>query len=264
MGLIACGGGAVAWHAAFGGLAIAHDFAVGGLAIANHANDETTRTFFQTHPFFALSGFVLKQSRWFLLLVPVPIILLLARRRKGGRTKNGFTRMRVLALLACLACRASALEADYVVADAVGKNDPFYKAVERLAAHRHGQIVPLELDDLTGFRDALRGIQPSYVAVVLRPERLDYELARRFLEMATQVDDDPFVDFSYGFITGATAEETMAFVERSVQAEQTKREPELGSIGVWEIGQSQTVRGRFALRGRSIPIWRGASRVLSS
>ena len=71
--------------------------------------------------------------------------------------------------------------------------------------------------------------------------------------MATQMDDDPFVDFSYGFITGATAEEAAAFVERGIKAEQTKREPDLGNISVWDVAKSQLVRSVFPLRNRSIP-----------
>ncbi len=71
--------------------------------------------------------------------------------------------------------------------------------------------------------------------------------------MATQIDDDPFVDFSYGFITGATAEEAAAFVERSIKAEQTRRQPDLGSISVWGIAKSQQVHSKFPLRNRTIP-----------
>ena len=137
-----------------------------------------------------------------------------------------------LAGVLLVACQGRAQESDYIVADAVGKNDAFYRAAERLAAHRRGKIVSLDIANLSAFRDALRQKPPHYVAVVLRPEQLDYVLARKFLVMATQIDDDPFVDFSYGFVTGATAEEALAFVARSIQSEQTRREPNLGSIGV--------------------------------
>src|SRR5207249_3370644 len=137
-----------------------------------------------------------------------------------------------------VACQGRAQEADYIVADAVGKSDEFYKVAERLAAHRRGKIVSLDIDNLNAFRDALRQKPPRYVAVVIRPEQLDYDLARRFLVMATQLDDDPFVDFSYGFITGATAEEALAFVERSIKSEEAHREPDLGSISVGEFTRS--------------------------
>jgi len=56
--------------------------------------------------------------------------------------------------LLLLTCRARAQESDYIVADAVGKNDAFYQAAERLAAHRRGKIVSLDIDNLSAFRDA--------------------------------------------------------------------------------------------------------------
>src|SRR5439155_12185162 len=157
-----------------------------------------------------------------------------------------------LASVVLLACPGGAQEPDYIVADAVGKNDAFHQAAQRLAAHRRGKILPLDLENLNAFRDSLRQKPPRFVAVVLRPEQLDYDLARKFLAMATQIDDDPFVDFSYGFVTGATADEALAFVERSIESEQTRRAPNLGSIGVWEIARSMEVLGTFPSRDRRI------------
>jgi Flp pilus assembly protein TadD len=154
--------------------------------------------------------------------------------------------------LILLVCQGRAQESDYIVADAVGTNDAFYRVAERLAAHRRGKIISLDLENLNALREALRQTPPRYVAVVLRPEQLEYDFARKFLVMATQLDDDPFVDFSYGFITGATAEEALAFVERSIKSEETHREPNLGSIGVWEITRSTEVLSKFPSRSKSI------------
>ncbi len=59
------------------------------------------------------------------------------------------------------------------------------------------------------------------MAIVLRPEQIEVNAVRRFLRFATTLDDDPFVDFAYGWITGATAEEALAFVDRIVAASKT-------------------------------------------
>jgi hypothetical protein len=157
-----------------------------------------------------------------------------------------------LATLVFLTCQGRAQESDYIVADAVGKSDAFYPVAEKLAAHRRGKIVSLDIENLNAFRDVLRQKPPQYVAIVLRPEQLDYDFARKLLVMATQIDDDPFVDFSYGFVTAATAEEALAFVARSIESEQTNREPNLGSIGVWEIARSTEVLGTFPSRNTGI------------
>ncbi len=76
MGLVAAGGGAMGWWAAFGGLAIAHDYAAGGLAIASHANDPAARLLLQSNSFLVISSFVMQHGAWFLLLALAPLFLL--------------------------------------------------------------------------------------------------------------------------------------------------------------------------------------------
>lgn len=74
IGIVACGGAAIAWHAAIGGLAVAHEYAEGGLAIANHTNDQIAKDYFQSSRFFSVARFIAEHSRWFLLLVAIPIV----------------------------------------------------------------------------------------------------------------------------------------------------------------------------------------------
>ena len=112
--------------------------------------------------------------------------------------------------------------APYVVADGVGSADPYSKAVTLLAKHRRATVVPFDPEALDPLRDSLRALSPEYVAVVVRPEMIDFNLARRFLQMSTEIDDDPFVDFSYGFITGATPADAVALLRRSFELEQER------------------------------------------
>jgi hypothetical protein len=88
IGIVACGGGAIAWHAAVGGLGVAHEYAEGGLAIANHANDLIARDYFENSRFFSVARFISEHSRWFLLLVAIPIVQNLIRRIKHCREKS--------------------------------------------------------------------------------------------------------------------------------------------------------------------------------
>jgi hypothetical protein len=67
--------------------------------------------------------------------------------------------------------------------------------------------------------DLLRENPPKYVAVVLEPAELDFNFVRRFLMFSTEVDADPFADFGYGFITGATAQAAIGFVDNIIRAE---------------------------------------------
>jgi hypothetical protein len=57
--------------------------------------------------------------------------------------------------------------------------------------------------------------------VVVRPGYLDINLARALLKLATQIDDDPLVDFAYGFITGDMLETALALAEAGSMAEQS-------------------------------------------
>ena len=73
----------------------------------------------------------------------------------------------LLCLAACGPSRSSNLYPRYAVLTSVGPESPaLYRQVERLARYRHAQI--LKFDDIRSTRSWLRGVQPDYVAVVVR------------------------------------------------------------------------------------------------
>lgn len=83
IGILATGGGAVAWYAATGGFAMAREYALGGHAIANYANDMVAKDYFRNSTFFSAARLIGGHSKWFLLLVFLPIIQNLIHKRKG-------------------------------------------------------------------------------------------------------------------------------------------------------------------------------------
>ncbi len=87
IGVLATGGGAIAWHAATGGFAMANEYALGGQAIANYANDVIAKDYFANSVFFSSAKVVGEHSRWFLLLVLLPIIQGLIHKRKHRGSK---------------------------------------------------------------------------------------------------------------------------------------------------------------------------------
>lgn len=87
IGISACGGGAIAWRAAEGGLAVARQYAQGGSTIANHANDQVAKEFFGNSRFFSGARLISEHSRWFLLLIAIPIIQRLIQRKRLRREK---------------------------------------------------------------------------------------------------------------------------------------------------------------------------------
>src|SRR5262249_50672336 len=78
---------------------------------------------------------------------------------------------------------------------------------------------------------ALKKLAPRNVALVMTPAEIEYGFQRRFLEMATRLDDDPFVDFAFGYFTGATGEEAQAFVRACLAAPEKGRPVVLGHLG---------------------------------
>lgn len=148
-----------------------------------------------------------------------------------------------------------AIAGEYVVLSGVPEGDPYDKAAARLAAHHGaGKIVRFDPEKPESALAALKEAAPRNVAVVVRPEQIDVNSVRRFLRMATQVDADLFVDFAYGFITGATPEDALAFVETIIRAGKTKQPRKVGSAGVWGgTGQSQASDGHYELGALKLP-----------
>jgi len=158
------------------------------------------------------------------------------------------------ALLAQAAPQSPPHASDYVVLTTVPAGDPWRAAAERLAK-LHGvavqQFDPQRLDDL---RKALAAQAPRDVAVVLRPEQLDFAFARAFLQLATELDDDPFVDFAYGFVTGRDGDAALRFVEAEAAAAKAGPRPvrRIGEV-IGGVDTSRLQQQRWMLHKGSLP-----------
>ena len=120
---------------------------------------------------------------------------------------------------------------------AVGEDDPYYGVVGVLQKGGAGPVIPFDPEKPRRAFQALEEIRPGFVAVVIRPEALDVNGHFDFLERAAQLDADPFVDFAFGYFTGATAEEAIAFAA-ATQELKRRRPPSV----VLEFGPSTKPR----------------------
>jgi hypothetical protein len=122
----------------------------------------------------------------------------------------------------------------YLVLVDPGRGDEFLPAAKALAA-LHGATVrrfdPQRLDDLL---PDLQKTPPRFVAFVLPSEKIDVDMAHDILTLATRVDDDPFVDFEYGFITGRDGAAALRFVERIAAAWRRDYGRTVAQFGTWE------------------------------
>jgi hypothetical protein len=122
----------------------------------------------------------------------------------------------------------------YAVLVGFESGDPYHAAARRLAAH-HGtkHLIRFDPHDPEAVLPILEQLQPTHVAIVLRPEQIDVNSVRKILRMATKVDADPFVDFDYGYITGSTAEEALQFIKNIVETSKRKLPRKVGQTAVW-------------------------------
>lgn len=107
----------------------------------------------------------------------------------------------------------------YIVLSSVGSTDQYYQAAQAISTYRNAPIIQFNPDSLDLLLPILINVAPRYVAIVIKPTQLDINFVRKFLMMSTQLDSDPFSDFSYGFITGATAQDALNFVNNVIYAE---------------------------------------------
>ncbi len=148
-------------------------------------------------------------------------------------------------MFTCLVLKAvlAATDPAYLVLVERGGDGAYLPAAGALAAQHGGRVVEFDSDDSGALLTLLREHSPRYVAFVLPPQRIDVQLAHRFLEVSTQVDEDPFVDFEYGFITGRDGEAALRFVERIIAAWKREYGLRCGFFGSWEGPVVPTIKG---------------------
>ena len=114
----------------------------------------------------------------------------------------------------------------HVVLTDLEEDHPFAPVVDAVVAWKKPDGVirtpPGEYAEAEG---ALKLTLPEFVTIVTAPDRLDVNAHFDFLEMAAKLDADPFVDLAFGYITGATPDEALAFVERLKKVQKRKKLP---------------------------------------
>ncbi|MCC6909819.1 MAG: hypothetical protein IT430_17930 [Phycisphaerales bacterium] len=151
-----------------------------------------------------------------------------------------------LMVRAVLGSALAAPPGGYLVLVEPGAEDAYLPAANAMAQLHGGQVARCNIDDEAALLAMLKERQPRWVVFVLPPERIDVQVAHRLLEVATQVDDDPFVDFEYAFITGRDGDAALRFVERINAAKQREYGRRLGFFGSWEgpvVPQVQSAGG---------------------
>ncbi len=123
----------------------------------------------------------------------------------------------------------------HVVLTNLADDDPYHAAARKLARLRKAKI--LRFARLTDLTQKLRQLGPTYATFVLRPETIDINFHYRVLAWAAALDDDPFVDLAYGFLTGQTAADLSAWIDRIAAAQERPLPRKLLEFGPSSIDQ---------------------------
>jgi hypothetical protein len=138
----------------------------------------------------------------------------------------------------------------YCVVSLVEDADPFYAAVVELQRLHNATVLKALPESLEALLPGLQATKPQYVAIVVRPESLDINLVGRFMKLATRVDEDPFIDFAYAFITGDDPQTALSLIEAGQLTDATSS-PSIAMIGVMGDGmhaQSSSTLQQLPLR----------------
>jgi hypothetical protein len=131
---------------------------------------------------------------------------------------------------------ASSAEAgpSYLVFVDPGPDGAFRPAAEALAALHGGTVATFERSNLQPILQSCRRDRPDHVVFVLPPGEIDVDLAHEIISLSAVVDEDPFIDFEYGFVTGRDGEAARRFVERIAAARKRRFGRTVSLFGTWE------------------------------
>jgi hypothetical protein len=137
-------------------------------------------------------------------------------------------------LVLSVSVAAPPAQGKYLVLVDPGPGDAYLPAARQLAEFHKGEVIrfdPAKLDEAFA---TLKERRPGFVAFVLPPDKIDVDLSHEILARSTRVDDDPFVDFEYAFVTGRDGKAAERFVERIKAAWDRKYGRKVTLFGTWE------------------------------
>lgn len=121
-----------------------------------------------------------------------------------------------------------------VVVTDLTDDDPYFAVVKEVeATKKPSATLRCAAREFASLRESFAKELPEYAIVVTRPDHLDVNQHFALVEMLTTLDTDPFSDVAFGYLTGATPEEALAFAKRTLDPERQalRAKPELLEFG---------------------------------
>lgn len=107
----------------------------------------------------------------------------------------------------------------YVILASKAADRDYLQAIETAETlHPNATRLTFSPENVEALLESLRTIQPRYALIFIKPDELDVNFAWKWLALSTRIDDDPLVDVSTGFITGASSDAVASLMERTAKA----------------------------------------------
>jgi len=119
-------------------------------------------------------------------------------------------------LLISISVSFGAISSEYVIliSKSVEADSEWMKAVNTLQK-RHSAAILTYINHPEDVENALKAQYPRYVAVFDKPENLNADFVIRLNRLSRRMDNDMYVDFLYGIMTGYDASTVMRMVQNS-------------------------------------------------
>lgn len=123
---------------------------------------------------------------------------------------------------------------EYLVLLERGADPEFRSAAERLASVHQAKVELFDAEDLDSLQSRLRMLAPIHAAFVVAPEKIDVQFVQDLIERLVSLDDDPFLDVRFAFITGRDGAAAERFVAAGEEARRRQPTGKALMFGSWE------------------------------
>lgn len=111
-------------------------------------------------------------------------------------------------------------ESTYLVLCAKAGGEAWINVARRLARARKSRaIVFFDTDQTEDLLPLMGELKPKIVAYVMPPQLINPHLCGELAELASRIDPDKLVDYASGYVTGVTADDATALIERTLKRE---------------------------------------------
>jgi len=109
----------------------------------------------------------------------------------------------------------------YLTVTNISEEDLYYQSVEKINDYRNGKIIKFE-NSIFEIADEIKNIDFYYMGILVKPEDINEDFIYDVFRLNRALENDYKKDYTYGFITGITASDTMNYISNLINYEEEK------------------------------------------